>query len=308
MDRNPQRIRVISEGRPGHENQSLGLATAIARRTGATVETVRIPANAWLLIRCRLAAATPAGGAPELLIGAGHKVHLPLWFATRKFAARSVVVMKPTWPVQLFDLCLMPRHDFRINSSPRRIFPVRGALNRVPEDLPPKQPRGLVLIGGPSRQHGWAAEPLAAAIGSVLRARPELAWTVADSRRTPSDFLERLGQEGLRAERVSHGETTAEWLPEQLMVAEEIWVTEDSISMIFEAVTAGARTGLLPMPVLKPRADPVRSIRELVRDGYATSYATWSCGDRHLPVPKRLHETARAAELVLERLFSRLRA
>jgi len=36
-------IRIISDGRPGHENQSAGLAAALARRTGATVQQVRLP-------------------------------------------------------------------------------------------------------------------------------------------------------------------------------------------------------------------------------------------------------------------------
>src|SRR4029079_10015541 len=48
-------IRVISEGRPGHENQSVGLAEAIARRTGAEIEVVRIPAT-WNLFTRRRAA------------------------------------------------------------------------------------------------------------------------------------------------------------------------------------------------------------------------------------------------------------
>lgn len=48
-------IRVISEGRPGHENQSVGLAEALARRTGAEVEVIRIPVT-WNLLTRRHAA------------------------------------------------------------------------------------------------------------------------------------------------------------------------------------------------------------------------------------------------------------
>ena len=79
-------IRVISEGRPGHENQSVGLAQALARRTGAEVETVQIPAT-WNLWTRRRAALEARKETPQLLIGTGHKVHLPLWFAARKFHA-----------------------------------------------------------------------------------------------------------------------------------------------------------------------------------------------------------------------------
>jgi hypothetical protein len=73
--------------------------------------------------------------------------------------------------------------------------------------------------------------------------------------------------------------------------------------MIFEAVTAGARTGLLPVPVLKPKADPVRAIRQLVQAGHATDYEGWTRNGRQLPPAKPLHETGRCADLVLARLF-----
>jgi uncharacterized protein len=116
--------------------------------------------------------------------------------------------------------------------------------------------------------------------------------------------LDQLRQQGLAAEIISHKQTKPDWLPALLGAAEEAWVTEDSISMIFEAVTAGARTGILPVPVLKSSADPVRAIRELVRHGHATDYETWTHNGRRLPPAKPLHETARCADLVLKRLFA----
>lgn len=296
-------IRVISEGRPGHENQSVGLAQALARRTGAEIEIVRIPAT-WNLWPRRNAALELRRGVPQLLIGAGHKVHLPLWFAARKFHAPAVVIMAPTWPKFLFDLCVLPRHDLAgVNRSPR-VITTLGALNRLAEETPVKQAKGVVLVGGPSKAHGWSAEQAATAITTVIRARPELAWTVADSRRTPAGFLEQLRPQILAAEIIPHQQTTPEWLPAQLMAAQEVWSTEDSISMIFEAVTAGARTGILPAPVLKPNADPVQAMQMLVREGYATHYETWTRNGQRLPEPKPLHETGRCAEIVLERLFS----
>jgi len=68
-------------------------------------------------------------------------------------------------------------------------------------------------------------------------------------------------------------------------------------------VTAGARVGLLPAPVRDSSGGPVRALQELVADGYATLYAAWRLGGRSLPPPRRLHETARCADLVLDRLF-----
>lgn len=296
------RIRVLSDGRPGHENQSLGLAEALARRTGACIECIRLGATDPLWTRYRKAIA--GANQVDLLLGAGHKTHLALCLAARRLGAPAVVIMKPTWPAWFFDLCLVPRHDLHRHSRPpARVVPIFGALNRLPELLPPKQPRGLILIGGPSRAHGWDASSLLAAIQDVLRANSNLAWTVSDSRRTPEQFLDQLRHANLHAELVSHTQTPPGWVAERLLVAEEAWVTADSVSMVFEAVTAGARTGILPMPVIRARAGPVRAVTDLTAEGYATPYEAWAAQGRVLPPPKRLHETSRCADLVLERLF-----
>lgn len=297
-----KRIRVLSDGRPGHENQSVGLAEAIARRSGARLEIVRFTPGDLLWNRLRKAVAGDLR--VDLMIAAGHKTHLTLSLVARKLGAKSVVIMSPTWPLWFFDLCLAPQHDLPAGRrSHPRVIQTFGALNRVPEEIPAKQARGVVLIGGPSKAHGWSAEPLLKAITTVVNARSELAWTVSDSRRTPEGFLEQLRQQGLAAEIISHTQTKPDWLPAQLGAAEEAWVTEDSVSMIFEAVTAGARTGILPAPALNPKADPVRAVRELVQAGHATDYESWTRNGRQLPPAKPLHETGRCADLVLARLF-----
>jgi mitochondrial fission protein ELM1 len=158
MGKAPQFVRVLSDGRPGHENQSVGLAEAIARRSGTRVEIVRF-AKGDLLWR-RYCNAIAGEAKVDLLIATGHKTHLTLSLAARKLGAKSVVIMSPTWPLWFFDLCLAPQHDLTPGRrSHGRVIPTFGALNRVPEEIPAKQARGVVLIGGPSKAHGWSAKP-----------------------------------------------------------------------------------------------------------------------------------------------------
>jgi hypothetical protein len=305
MSRPLRVIRVLSDGRPGHVNQGVGLATALSRRTGATLQVVPLPGSLlrWAS-RFSIAAAcegdTPG---PELLIGVGHRTHLPLLYAARRLGARSVVIMRPTWPMRLFDLCLVPSHDLPRRIPAANVVATRGALNRIPEEIPAKQSRGVILIGGPSRHFGWEAAPLVEAIQKIVNARPELEWVIGDSRRTPADFLPFLGSRNLRAGLVSHAQTTPEWLPSQLAAAEEVWVTEESVSMLHEAVTAGARTGMLPMPQRVRDSRPIRAVRGLAAEGYATPYAQWLQSGGSLPAPRRFHETARCAGIILERFF-----
>ncbi len=298
-----QVIRVLSDGRPGHENQTVGLAQALSRRTGARLDTVRITGGGYARRFQRAADVPNPENAPQLLIGAGHATHLPLLVAAWRLGAKCVTVMKPTWPMRWFDLCLVPAHDIKSSNSRPSIILTRGALNRIPEVIPPKERRGLVLVGGPSKHYGWSEEELRNAIIAVMGARPELTWTVGDSRRTPAGFLSRL-KAGAAVQLAPCEQTTREWVPAQLLAAEEAWVTEDSISMLHEAVTAGARTGVLPTPVCSPRARVLNAVRGLVADGYATTYTDWRRNGRQLSNPRRLHETARCADLILQRFFT----
>lgn len=291
-------IRVLSDGRPGHENQSVGLALALARRTGATHEMVKLDSSAGLLARMR-AAARP--DQVDLVIAAGHRTHLPLWWAARRLHARSVVIMKPSLPLAFFDLCLMPRHDLANPVDKGRVITTRGALNRIAEEAPAKTDTGVILIGGPSSHHGWDGDSLPAAIRDVVRARPELAWTLGDSRRTPEGFLARLAGSG--AHLVPHQQTQPGWLPARLAAAREVWVTEDSVSMIFEALTAGARVGVLPMPVKNTGARTVKAVHDLIADGYVRPLSEWRKNPAGWGTPPSLHETARCAGLIIERFF-----
>ncbi|MCU0793398.1 MAG: mitochondrial fission ELM1 family protein [Opitutaceae bacterium] len=293
-------IRVLSDGRPGHENQSVGLALALARRTGATHEVVKLDSASGLLARMRRAAALGAGdvGRPELVISAGHRTHLPLWWAARRLGARSVVIMRPSLPEGLFDLALVPRHDVRSGDTDtkRRVL-TRGALNRVPEALPAKEARGLVLIGGPSKHHGWDGAALTDQIVRVIATEPELAWTVADSRRTPEGFLAGLALPA-GVERVPHAATGPGWLAGELARASVVWATEDSVSMVHEAATAGAATGVLPAP-RTGGGRVVRAVDELVKAGLATRYP-----EKPAAQAERFHEAGRCAELILARWFA----
>ncbi len=180
----------------------------------------------------------------------------------------------------------------------------QGALNRISEEGPVKTATGLILVGGPSKHHEWSGEPLLGAIEEVVRHQPSLQWTLTDSRRTPAGFIERIGAlklPGLIL--VPHTQTAPGWVPERLLAAQEAWVTEDSISMIYEAITAGARTGLLPLPVKDPAGRIAKAVDTAVAAGYAVRHALWRETGVIPGAPVPLHEAARCADEVLERFF-----
>jgi hypothetical protein len=287
----------FSDGKAGHDAQSLGLLEALGRRVPVDLLEVGMPPppRRWFGVVPR-----PAGAVPDLLVGAGHATHLPLLLARHRFGGRGVVLMKPSLPRRWFDLCIVPEHDGVPAGG--NVLPTRGVLNRVRADDRPREARGLVLVGGPSRLHDWDAAELTAQIAALSAAEPARAWTVTDSRRTPEGFLESLAPRlAGNVQVVPWAAAETGWLARQLVRVAVAWVSEDSVSMVYEALTGGAAVGLLAMPARAGTGRVLRGLDTLRAEGWVTTLEQWLAGGR-MPAPRRgFNEAERCAQLLMER-------
>lgn len=289
-----KQILIISDGKPGHRNQSLGLAEAIARRTSVEISE-REPMGRFEALRLCLGGALPQlDDGPDLLIGAGHTTHLTLLALRRLYRVPAIVLMKPSIPMGFFDLCLLPEHD----QPPKRpnIIATKGALNRMQPDTK-SAASGVVLIGGPSKHYRWDEADVLAQVQALLASEPR-DWLIGSSRRTPASTEQALA--ALVGERfVPAAATGPDWLPQQLAQAEVCWVTEDSASMVYEALTAGCRVGVLP---LSGEADNRigKGIEQLATQGVVVRAPDWSMSGL-AAAGVVFNEAERCAEAVLER-------
>jgi uncharacterized protein len=295
-------ILILSDGKPGHVNQSQGLAEALSRHTRSQINIIDLPQGSWWKKTRYASAQIRSLPHIDLIIAAGHRTHLPLLLLRKKIKARTVVMMKPSLPTRLFDLCLIPEHDLKHRSLKKNIITTVGALNRIVASTSKSQ-QGLILIGGPSREYSWHKTPLLEAMAEISNNR-QLAWHLTDSRRTPSDFIESLSPFPIIVH--PHQETTADWLPAQLQQSSEVWVTEDSVSMIFEALTSGAAVGLLPMKRIKAHGKIHQTIDQLIANKDITTYANWLTQRKLAPASTVLNEADRCAAIVMQRLFPHL--
>jgi mitochondrial fission protein ELM1 len=87
----------------------------------------------------------------------------------------------------------------------------------------------------------------------------------------------------------------AEWLVQKLATTATVWVTEDSVNMLYEALTAGAATGLLSMPRRKERASKRNLGGGLLAEGLVTSFDDWYNGRQLTPPAVPLDEAGRCA-------------
>ncbi len=298
----------LTDGKPGHEKQTLGLAHALLRNCAGKCYDLPVPSRSGSLMQW-MRGRFPAGAnlpPPDILLAAGHATHFALLAARRAYGGKAVVLMQPSLPLALFDLCVIPEHDNPPDRS--NVIAIRGVLNDVQTSTTPSPNQGLMLIGGVSSHYGWDNAAIATAVTTIAQATPEIAWQLTTSRRTPSTFLTLLAQmRPHNLKLVPHDETSPGWLEAALAEAGQVWVTEDSVSMLYESLTAGAGVGLLRLP--QPRNSRVRrGVEKLVAESWVTPYEAWQHG-RTLPPPMHsFNEAERVATLLLENLPPRAAA
>lgn len=289
----PHVLWRFSDGKPGHDAQSLGLVQALRARCDIGVHELpaggRVAAlGEWLAGRYAAGRTLPR---PDLLIGSGHATHWSLLAARRAYGGRAVVLMQPSLPNALFDLCLIPEHD-----NPRAaadVLVTAGVLNTLGMSQNRSRDNGLILLGGPSPHYRWNDAEVLEQVNALLSARPQLCWQVLSSRRTPASTVALLNEhKGLM---LLSPDLSDNPVADALSTAAEVRVSEDSVSMIYEALTSGAPTGLLA--VTRRSANRVTAgVDALVMRGWVAAPGDWSTP----AIPPVLDEAGRCADWIME--------
>ncbi len=285
-------VMAVHDGSAGHRSQVLGLAQAVA-------EGSERPVLEWDLSRRGPRPTEP----PALVVCVGRAGRAGRSIATRS-GAPCICLMNPGWLNRWrFDLVVAPRHD-GLSPSPRVLL-TEGALNLVRPAREPQPDHALVLIGGPSRHHRWDGPALVRRLHQLIDHSRHLRFTISSSRRTPVETegdLERLAaSEPTRITFAPVATTSRSWVVDRFQHCSIAWVTQDSVSMVYEALSAGASLGLLEVPLAGAPGRVPRGIAALVERGWAV----WShhvIAGASLPrgVPP-LQETTRVADEVLRR-------
>ncbi|HCT41591.1 MAG TPA: hypothetical protein DF427_10625 [Moraxellaceae bacterium] len=301
MTSEPLVIWRLIDGKPGHMQQSLGLVRALQALVPCEVLDIDVASQPVGLLDLFLRR-FPGGfmkRRPHLVVGAGHATHFGLLAAKRVTGAFTVVLMKPSLPQFFFDLMIVPEHD-DMPPGPR-VITTRGVLNPMRPGI--KQAGSvMVLLGGESKHAGWDDAAVLQQLEIVVASVPDATrLVIADSRRTP-DSLSKVLFERYGNRFQAWDACPAGWLAETLAETESVWVTEDSVSMVYEALTAGCRVGLLKLPAAEAESRVMRGVQRLVSDGAVTRFNDWYSGQHGLDSPPPFNEAERVAALVLQRL------
>ena len=290
-------IWIVSDGKPGHLNQSLGLAEALQRlRPNLEIATLSPLARRdllALLVRRAPRSLLP-DSKPAALLCAGHATHLTTLLLARYCAASSVVMMRPSLPLSWFDYALLPCHDHPPQHS--KLLQTEGALNRM-QPAAKRPDSGVILLGGASRHYHWDEPQLVAKVAALVGS-DQRHWQLSGSRRTPASTLNALAALNLPNLQICLLESQPDgWLVDQLSHSERCWVSCDSVSMVYEALTAGCNTGLFALPEKGGKNRLAEGIKALRASGQVAWF------DGALPPPLNpapaLAEAERAASWLL---------
>jgi len=295
----------FQDGKAGHENQAAGLLLALSQLVKLEVvnkKPLRFmqAATQWFFKRVVLDANQRP---PDIILGTGHATHLTVLAAARSFSAGSIILMKPSLPMSWFDLCFVPEHDNIPNSSV--CITTRGVLNKIEYCADKRDSTGLLLIGGPSRHYQWDDEKIFTQLREIVE-HDVGQWTLTTSRRTPDSFLSSIPDFlETKIKIVPIEQTEPGWLPTQLSVNKVVWVSEDSVSMLYEALSSGAACGLLSVPSAQKRSNETSKIKKgvskLVSEGLVVEFSQWRKGSKLKAPTTRFNETERCARIIFER-------
>lgn len=310
-------LQVVSfwDGRLGHEKQTRGVLAALSRL--ATIEeaprTVHPLSRAertrlwlsFLVARARPVLPEPGRKPADLIIGTGTATHIPMLLFKKKCPrARVVTCMTPDIPFRgRMDLCFVPQHDRQKLRD--NIFETIGPPNNVAYTNTHDQRRGLILVGGVDpKSHHWDSEALMDQVKTLVKKGPDLRWTISSSPRTPPDTLHKLADLAVRiggVEFFNSQKTSAGWIEEQYLQNFTVWVTADSVSMVYEALTAGCRVAILPVRWRRKNNKFQQSLDFLAANHYVTPYDAWLTAGYFTATGVRLDEASRCAQELLRR-------
>jgi mitochondrial fission protein ELM1 len=235
-------IWCILDGKRGHEKQIEDLVFFINKKIKTNITKIKKIGFLdtilnFLRIRNDTCKYFPL---PDLIIAAGHQTHLDALQKKYKYGGKVILLMKPTLPTILFDLIIAPLHDKFFYQ--KNIYLTNGPLNKIINKKKQKKNKGLILIGGPSKNFDWSSRKIEDEILQIIKNNRQLKLTLGTSRRTPDHFISKLyGEVSKHVDIKMHNNVSSNWLEMEVEKSEFSWVTQDSISMLYDLLNSGSK-------------------------------------------------------------------
>ena len=251
-----KKLLILSDGRPGHLNQSI----AFAKYVNAAYDIIPVKfrskwAKSVSFVLDRMHFYTDllhiSSPLPDVtydgVVSAGSDTYYLNKFLSRKLHARSITMMLPRGYRYDFDLIFAQSHD-----AP----PLKENIVQLPANFAYIEPKGIyratkpsigIVIGGSNRYFTLTAQKLKEQLDLIVRHYQGYEIAVTTSPRTPKE-IERLVKSYRFDYAVIFSENPVNPIADFLEQCSDVFITADSTSMISEAVSWGnANVEVLPL-------------------------------------------------------------
>jgi uncharacterized protein len=306
----PLDIIAVMDNRPGHWKQTEAIVRALAAFTAVNIRYRRVACDLrsdlrqWgSAVTAMLKPSKKAAENPDIVIGTGSHTHATIIELGLGNDAKKIICMSPPTGLGVFfDLCFIPEHD-RVPPRKNFFFTV-GPPNLSKPSGRQDNRKGLILVGGTDpTSHHWRSSEIAATIQGIIDHTPAVHWTLSTSPRTPPEMEQAFltGFQGHRVNVVLFSQTPPQWIEQHYSTCKWVWVTADSMSMVYEALSAGCRVGLIPVAWKRSTSKFVRAEQHLIGRGHATSYPKWISAKTFPKQRRAINEAERCATEILRR-------
>ncbi len=308
------RVTVVTDGRPGHEKQSLGLVRGLKNRLAVQMAMVSV-ADFGLprQIGVQFARFLPPwacwldfldNGATDLVICTGSRTHALALTIKKRLGIPAVTCMTPDFLYRcFFDICFVPEHDGPVSGS--NIFVTVGAPNTLFDKKKHDSAKGLILLGGKdSKTHIWDQERLVSQILQIIEKETDIFWSLSSSPRTPAatcELLTKMVKSYANVAFFDYRSTEKGWIERQYHLCRNVWVTADSVSMVYEALSAGCQVNILPVDWLAGGAKLEKNERLLLEKNLVRPFALWQSGKNISDNLQTINEAQRCADYIIEK-------
>ena len=306
-------VTLFSDGRPGHEKQSLGIIKALQVYVDVDVDRVEVPASTLLddfvshlslLFKIGKRSRSHTYQKNDLFIGTGSRTHVPMLSARLNKTAKIVTCMTPASHLRAkFDLCFVPHHDQVTHGE--NIFFTVGPPTMSQQSTAHDPNKSLILIGGRDEgSHNWNERKLISDLEALIRGTEKVSWLISSSPRTPESTETLISKELDILPRVSFvpfSETAPGWVEHKYSTNESVWITADSVSMVYEALSAGCKVGILPVVWRKTNNKFQRSLDYLLDEKLIVTLTQYLQGASEWHDHEPLNEADRCAREILRR-------
>jgi mitochondrial fission protein ELM1 len=246
----------------------------------------------------------PSDSSVDIVIGTGSNTHAIVIELGKLHKARTVTCMSPFFPLQrFFDLCCVPEHDGVTHAG--NILETVGPPNLSVNHNRHDSGRGLILIGGvDEKSHIWNSDNILWHIEKIIKKDCHIKWVISSSPRTPEDMekkLSVLSNKNTGVDFLRFSDTQSGWIEKQYSVNQTVWVTADSMSMVYEALSAGCRVGIIPVEWKNKKGKFACAERKLIEKNFVTPYVEWLNSCEFIHSGKNLNEAQKCAREILIR-------